>query len=110
MSIRLRVFLYFVWFLILIYLIKIAKAKKADIKYILPWFLLDAILCFITTFPNFLVFLSQLFGIETPSNMLFFFGMIFMACILFYYMIIIAKMSDSIRRLSQEIALINKDK
>ena len=79
MSIRLKVFLFVVWILILMFLITKLKSKKADIKYILPWLMLDAGMMVITVFPQILTFFCRLFGIETPSNMLFFFALVFLA-------------------------------
>lgn len=105
MSIRLTVFLFIIWILVLLFLFYKLKAKKADIRYILPWILLDIVMMIITAAPSILTFFCRLFGIETPSNMLFFFGMIFLALIVFSMSLTISRQNEEIRRLSQRLAI-----
>ena len=105
MSIRLKVFLFVVWILILMFLITKLKSKKADIKYILPWLFVDLGLMVITVFPGILNFFCSLFGIETPSNMLFFFGLVFLAMIVFSITLVLSKQNSQIRDLTQRLAL-----
>ena len=81
------------------------KSRKADIKYILPWFLLDVALMIITAFPGILNYFCALFGIETPSNMLFFFALVFLALIVFSMTLVISKQSRDIKDLTQRLAL-----
>ena len=105
MDLRLKLFLFSIWIIILLFFIKIAKSKKADIKYIIPWFFLDFGLCIVTACPNILVKLSRIFGIEMPSNMLFFVGMVFLTVIVCYLTISISKLNSNIKDLAQQIAL-----
>ncbi|MCR5508410.1 MAG: DUF2304 domain-containing protein [Lachnospiraceae bacterium] len=105
MSIRLKIFLFAIWILILLFLIIKLKSKKADIKYILPWIALDAGMMVITAFPGILEFFCDLFGIETPSNMLFFFGLVFLAMIVFSMTLTISEQNSRIRDLTQRLAL-----
>ncbi len=81
------------------------RARKADIKYILPWLLLVAGMMIITAFPEMLNVLCSLFGIETPSNMLFFFGLVFLTMIVFSMTLVISKLNDNIKDLTQRLAL-----
>ncbi len=105
MGIRLKIFLFIIWILIFLFLIFKLKSKKADIKYFLPWFMLDAGMMIITAFPGILDFFCHLFGIETPSNMLFFFGLVFLALIVFSMTLTISKQNAQIRDLTQRLAL-----
>ncbi|MCR5604268.1 MAG: DUF2304 domain-containing protein [Lachnospiraceae bacterium] len=105
MSIRLKIFLFVIWILIFLFLIMKLKSKKADIKYILPWLFVDMGLMVITVFPGILTFFCRLFGIETPSNMLFFFGLVFLAMIVFSMTLVISKQNSQIRDLAQRLAL-----
>ena len=109
MSIRLKVFLFVIWILILIYLTVRLKRRRADIRYILPWILLDGAMMVITAFPGILEFFCSLFGIETPSNMLFFFGLVFLAMIVFSITLRISKQNREIRDLAQRLALYEKE-
>ena len=105
MSIRLKIFLFVIWILMFVYLFVKLRARKADIRYILPWLLLDMGMMLITAFPQILTFFCGLFGIETPSNMLFFFGLIFLAMIVFSMTLVISKQNGQIRDLTQRLAL-----
>ena len=80
------------------------RSRKADIKYVLPWIFLDAGMMIITAFPGILDVFCALFGIETPSNMLFFFGLVFLALIVFSMTLVISKQNDNIRDLTQRLA------
>ncbi len=81
------------------------RKRKADIKYILPWMLLDGGMMIITAFPGILGIFCDLFGIETPSNMLFFFGFVFLAMIVFSMTLVISKLNGQIKDLTQRLAL-----
>ncbi len=105
MSIRLKIFLFIVWICIFIFLFSKLRSKKADIRYILPWLLLDGGMMIITAFPGILTFFCRLFGIETPSNMLFFFGLVFLAMIVFSITLVISRQNSQIRDLTQRLAL-----
>ncbi len=89
----------------LVFLIGKLRSRKADIKYILPWLILDGGMMIITAFPKILSFFCDLFGIETPSNMLFFFGLIFLAMIVFSITLVISKQNENIKNLTQRLAL-----
>ena len=110
MSIRLKVFLFIIWILMLLFLIGKLKTRRTDIKYILPWLLLDGGMMIITAFPGILNLFCDLFGIETPSNMLFFFGLGFLAMIVFSLTLVISKQNRDIKDLTQRLALYEDSK
>ena len=105
MSIRLKIFLMIIWVLTFLFLMVSTKKRKADIKYVLPWLVLDAGMVVITAFPSILDFFCHLFGIETPSNMLFFFGLVFLAMVVYSMTLVISDLSNRIRDLTQRLAL-----
>ncbi len=105
MSLRLKIFLFVIWILVLLFLILMLKRKKADVRYVLPWMVLDAAMMVVTAFPGILSYFCTLFGIETPSNMLFFFGLIFLCVIAFFLTLTISSQNVQIRDLSQRLAL-----
>ena len=105
MGIRLTVTLYILVFLLFIYLILKIKSKKVDIKYILPWLLLDLILLLAVAFPGMVKWICSLLGIQTPSNMVFFFGIIFLLFIVFSLTLTVSRLNDEIKELTQRIAL-----
>ena len=70
MNPRLKIFLFVICALIFLYLLLKLRARRAEVKYILPWLFLDLVLAVVTAFPGILNWFCALFGIETPSNML----------------------------------------
>ncbi len=105
MSSRLTVLLYILVFTLFIYLVHKIKARKVDIRYILPWLLLDLILFLAVAFPGIVNKLCAFLGIQTPSNMVFFFGIIFLLFIVFSLTITVSKLSNEIKELTQRMAL-----
>lgn len=110
MSVRLTVSLYILVFLLFIYLVYKIRSKKVDIRYILPWLVLDLILFLAVAFPDVVKGICNLLGIQTPSNMVFFFGIIFLLFIVFSLTITVSKLNCEIKELTQRIALDGADK
>ena len=105
MSIRLKTFLLIIWIAALLIMLFMMKKKRSNIRYILPWLFLDLIMCVLTIFPGILTHLCSVVGIKTPSNMMFFFGMLFLIMIIFSMVLTIAKLNEEVRDLSQRLAL-----
>ena len=59
-------------------------------------------------FPQLSKWLSHLLGISQPVNMLFFAGFCFTLPIIFSLSATVSKMSEKIKRLTQELALMNE--
>lgn len=105
MSQRLQIFLLVFLVIVMIILIFELRKKRIDIKYSLPWLLLDVVLIVFAIFPDSLVFFSQILGIATPINMLFMLGFVLEMVIIYTLTVAISKLSDNVRQLSQKIAL-----
>lgn len=105
MSFKLQIVLTVIWLIILFSLINRMKKKSLDIKYTLAWLLLDVVLLVITWIPNLLGKVTKGLGIETPANMLFFFGFIFTLIVIYTLTVSLSHMSNRVRELSQKIAL-----
>lgn len=105
MNTRLTVFLFIIWILIFIYLFRKLRTKQADVRFVLPWILLDVLMAVVTAFPGILRFFCRIFGIETPSNMLFFFALVFLGLIVFSMTLTISGQNAQIRDLTQRLAI-----
>ena len=105
MNTRLKVFLFVICALIFLFLLLKLRARRAEIKYILPWLFLDVVLAVITAFPGILDFFCALFGIETPSNMLFFFALVLLSAVVFSLTLALSRQNARIRDLTQRLAL-----
>ena len=105
MNLRLKVFLFVIYALVFLFLILKLRSRRAEIKYILPWMALDVVLAVITAFPGILTIFCALFGIETPSNMLFFFALILLSAVVFSLTLALSRQNAQIRDLTQRLAL-----
>lgn len=108
LNLRLTVSLYILVFLLLFYLIHKMRSRKVDIRYILPWLLLDFVLFLAITFPDVLFAVCRFLGIQTPSNMVFFFGIVFLLFIVFSLTLTVSRLNSDIKELTQKIALDEK--
>ena len=59
-------------------------------------------------FPQFTAWLAQIFGIGQPINMVFFAGFCFSLVIIFSLSVAVSRLSNKVKRLTQEIALMEK--
>ncbi len=105
MNIRLQVVLMAIWAALFALLAHMMRKKKIDVRYVLPWLLLDAVLILLTAFPAILGRMAAFLGIELPSNMLFFFGMIFLTAIIFSMSVTISRLANAVKELAQRIAI-----
>jgi len=109
MNIRLKIFLFIVCGLVLLFLLRRIRKNRSEIRYLLPWVALDAAVALVTALPGILDWLCGLFGIETPSNMLFFFALLFLAAIACSLTLTAAKQGAQIRDLTQRLAIWEKE-
>jgi hypothetical protein len=63
----------------------------------------------LAVFPNLLVSLSNLLGIASPVNMLFLFGFLISLFMIFSMSLYIGQLTDKVKKLSQELAILRKD-
>jgi len=81
------------------------RSKKLDLKYCLVWlFALTGVAVF-CAFPGLLDSLSGLLGIGVPVNTLFLVCIAFLACICISLTIVVSRLSDRLRKLTQNIAV-----
>ena len=105
MNLRLKIFLFVIYALVFLFLALKLRSRRTEIKYILPWLALDVVLVVITAFPGILSFFCALFGIETPSNMLFFFALILLSAVVFSLTLALSRLNAQVRDLTQRLAL-----
>lgn len=107
MSLRLQIILICALLIIFVLLINAVKKNKLDIKYSLVWLFLVVALIILTCFKNLLTILSNMLGIASPVNMLFLCGFVFSLIIIYTLTVALSKLSYRVRKLAQEIALLN---
>lgn len=110
MSLNLKLFaLLFIAFLMLAIFI-IVKRGKMLLKYSIFWYACLIVLALFTVFPNLLVWLTELFGIQISSNFIFAFmiGTLFVICI--SLTVIVSELSERVRSLIQEVSILKNEK
>lgn len=109
MSFRLQIIIIVCMLLILLYIFKLMKHKRLDFKFAIGWLFIDICIIVLASCPMLLIKISELLGIASPVNMLFFFGFCFSVAIIFVLSMAVSKLTERVKKLSQEIAIIRKD-
>ncbi len=105
MSLHLRIFLLIISALFFVYIFIAVRKKALLLRDSLLWMLMALVMLLLAIFPGIAVWLSELIGIETPSNLVFFAALIMVLVLLFRQTAAMSKMTTQIARLTQEIAL-----
>lgn len=95
----------FCYFIIILYFL---KQRALNLKYTLLWLLAGAVMGLLVIFPELLVRIRHLFGIEDNMNALFIMCIAFMLMILMALTSIASRQNMKIRRLVQEIGILDK--
>ena len=84
------------------------RTRVIELKYALVWFLLAIVLLIMDLAPNLLEAAAGLMGVTLPINMLTLLGFAFVLIILYSFTIVLTNENRRTKRLTQEIALLNK--
>ena len=108
MNISLKIFLLVLLLLLLFLIIKTIKSKKLSMKYGSFWIFLIIIMVIIVIFPQLLFKISNIFGFEVASNMIFLLGFFFLFYIIFILTISLSIQNNKIKTLIQEISILKE--
>ena len=106
MSLNLFLILLLIFQLLLI--ISTLKRKKLSISFGSLWIVMVILMIILVIFPNIIYKISDFFGFETSSNMLFLLGFFFLFYISFILTTTISMQNDRIKQLIQEISLLKE--
>ena len=109
MSVRLQIIIIVCMLSVLLYIFNLMRHKRLDFKFAIGWIFIDICIMALAVCPVILTKIAKLIGIASPVNMLFFFGFCFSVAIIFALSMTISKLTDRVKKLSQEIAIIRKD-
>ena len=84
------------------------RKRRLELKYALVWFLVGGVVLVFDIFPKLLNWLSDLMGVGLPVNMLFFLGFVFSLLIIFSLTVSVSKLSERVKRMAQEMALLEE--
>ena len=108
MNIILKLFLFLILIFQLILIIYTIKKRKMSIRYGSFWIFLLILMSIAVIFPNILINISNFFGFEVASNMIFLIGFFFLFYIIFILTISLSKQKDQIKTLIQEISILKE--
>lgn len=108
MNIRIQILIVLITILAMIIIINKIRNKGIELRYSLLWLLLGIGIIFFTCFPQMSTWLAHVLGISQPVNMLFFAGFCFTLPIIFSLSVAVSKLSNKVKCLTQEIALMNR--
>jgi hypothetical protein len=109
MNIRLQMVVALIIILGLFYIIKKTKIHQVDLKYALIWFFVGIIYLLFDLIPQLQSFVTDVLGISTPVTMLVFLAIGFIFAIIFTLTVIVSTQTSKIRRLIQEIGIMEKE-
>lgn len=109
MTLKLQIIVGVFLMLALLAIIYMIKKRSLDLKYALSWLLALVFVLILDCFPQLLTKLSLALGVWAPVNMIFFLGFCFALMIIFTLTVMLSRMAERVRKLSQAVAL-NEEK
>ncbi|MDM5190559.1 DUF2304 domain-containing protein [Bacillus sp. DX4.1] len=105
MTIRLQILIILGVLVGLIVFTNLVRKEKLELKYVLTWYGVLIGIVIIGIFPKTIDAVSYLLGVATPINALFFFGFLFVTCVLFFLTVVVSRSSIRIKELTQIVAI-----
>ena len=105
MNIKIQIIVALFMVIALAVIVNMIRQKKLELRYALAWLIVGASVLVLDCFPNLIIWMSELVGIASPVNMLFFFGFVFSLVIIFVLTLAISRMSVRVKKLAQELAV-----
>lgn len=108
MDIKIQIIIAFAMVLAISIVVNMIRKKQLELRYALVWLMVGVSILILDCFPGIFAWISYLVGIADPVNMLFFFGFCFSLVIIFMLTVAVSRMSIRIKKLAQELALLEK--
>lgn len=109
MTIRTRMILIFGLLIVLVVILSMVKKRKLELKFVLGWLGCDIALILMTCFPGLLGVFTEMLGMRSAMNMIFFMGFVFCLLLIFSLTVAMSRVSEKVRRIAQVIALLPDD-
>ena len=106
MLINLRIIMLVVMAIMLVFFVTMLRKQKLDLKYCLVWIFALLGIAVLCIFPVLLDKISVLLGIGVPVNALFLVCIVFLVCICISLTVVVSRLSDRLRKLTQNIAIL----
>lgn len=110
MTLKVQVLLIGVLVIVFILIINMVRKRQLELKYVLAWMICDIALMVFVCFPDLMSVVARFLGIRSPINMIFFLGFVFSLVIIFTLTVALSRATSRIRRLAQQVALMDNSK
>ncbi len=107
-SIKLRISLIIILIIYFAFILAFLKRKAISLKYTLLWIVAGIFMGILVIWPQFLLLLRRLVGIESNMNGLFVMAIGFIIMILMSITSIVSRQNEKIRKLTQVVAILEK--
>lgn len=108
MTTMLRVSLFIGILFYFIFICVLLRKKSFDLKYSLLWLFSAFVLLVLDIFPQTVIFLSGVLGIDVPSNFIYLVVLFFILLLLISLTSIVSKQKKEIRTLIQTVSILKK--
>lgn len=105
MSTLLRIEMLILALAVIAVIILAVNKKKMCIRYSLVWIFIAFLIITIAIFPGIVFWFCEILGIETPSNLVYLFGILALLMITFMQTGILSKQSEKIKHLTQMVSI-----
>ncbi len=108
MSFQIKIFGLLASAILVIYIIDLVRKKKLREEYSFIWFVIGiSMIIFMLRF-DLIMALTKFLGVLSPNNVIFFFSVLFLLIIALQFSVRISNLTDQIKILAQENALLRK--
>lgn len=108
MSLKIQLIIGIVSVLCVLEICNLVRKNKLDLRYGLIWIIVGICIAILDFCPQLLGAITKFMGIELPINMLFFLGFCFSLIIIFGLTKTISDLVHKVKRLTQEMAMIQR--
>jgi hypothetical protein len=92
----------------LIFIVELVRRRKLREEYSWLWVLTGFVILVLASWHDLLLFVTRMIGAVLPTSTIFFFGLVFLFLIAVQFSMKISRLTDQIKNLAQEIALLKK--
>lgn len=90
---------------VLLFILELVRRRRLREEYAVLWVLTGLAMIVLTVWYELLVGITELIGAVLPTTTLFLFGLLFLVVIAVHFSVVLSRLSDQVRILSQELAL-----
>ncbi len=109
MPIRQKIFALIAAIALCIFIVEMVRRRKLREEYSWLWLITSLGIIILVIWYDLLVFITEMIGAVLPTTTLFVFGLLFLFLIALHYSVKISSLTDQVRKLAQEIAILQSE-